>query len=91
MSVNDLADIFEDAAREALAKAKAINVCEFHPDVTIRVGDLDTERHAYALATTILKSKGEMFLREDVMAAIKGCLDLAADDGCPKCAYLRDK
>jgi hypothetical protein len=90
MSINNYVDEVEDAARFALAKSGAITVCPFHPDVTIRVGDDDRERHAYALATTILKSDGTMWMREDVMPAIKDALDMAADGECPACASLRD-
>ena len=90
MSVNDYADDLEGAGRLALAKAKAITVCPFHSGVTIRVGDPDAERHAYALATTILKSDGTMWMREDLMPAIKDQLDMAADGECPECAHLRD-
>jgi hypothetical protein len=90
MSVNDLADDVELVARAALAKAKAIEVCPFHSDVTIRVGNDDAERHAYALATTTLMSNGTMWLREEVMPAIKDQLDMAADGECPECAHLRD-
>jgi hypothetical protein len=49
MSTNNVADDVKVAARTALAKA--IDVCPFHSDVTIRVGDLDAERHDHALAT----------------------------------------
>lgn len=90
MSINDYADEVELAARYALAKAGAIEICSLHPDVTIRLGDEDAERHAYALATTILKSDGTTWMREDVMPAIKDQLDMAADGECPQCAYLRD-
>jgi hypothetical protein len=90
MSITEYIDDLESAARYALAKAKAIEVCPAHPDVTIRLGDYDAERHAYALATTILKSDGTMWMREDVMPAIKDKLDQAADGECPLCASLRD-
>jgi hypothetical protein len=90
MSINDHCDTLESAARYALARANAIEVCRFHPEVTIRVGDNDAERHAYALATTILKSDGTMWMREDLMPAIKDELDMAADGECPACASLRD-
>jgi hypothetical protein len=87
MSITDYIDDLELAARTALAKTGAIKGCPFHSDVTIRVGDVDAERHAYALATTILKSDGTMWMREDVMPAIKDELDLAEDE-CPQCANL---
>jgi hypothetical protein len=90
MSVNDYCDDVELAARYALAKAKAIEVCQFHNDVTIRVGDEDAERHAYALATTIAKSDGTMWMREDLVESIHDQLVMAAHGECPQCAYLRD-
>ena len=90
MSINDVAQELADAARYALESAKAIEVCEFHKEVTIRRHDPDAERHAYAHATASLKANNTMFLREDLMAAIKQELDMAADDGCPACASLRD-
>lgn len=89
MSINDYADDLESAARLALARAGAITVCPFHSDVTIRVGDTDAERHAYALATAILKSDGSMWMREDLMPVIADGLEMAADGECPQCAYLR--
>jgi hypothetical protein len=88
MSINDYCDSLDDAARYALAKAKAIEICQFHSDVTIRVGDDDAERHAYALANTVLKSDGTMWMRDDLMPEIKRQLDMAADDGCPQCAHM---
>ncbi|MFH1795129.1 MAG: hypothetical protein ABIK36_16225 [Pseudomonadota bacterium] len=90
MSINDYVDDLEGAARYALAKAGAIEVCQFHSDVTIRIGDEDAERHAYALATTILKSDGTMWMREDLMPVIADQLIQAADGECPQCAYLAD-
>jgi len=90
MSINDYADTVELAARYALAKSKAISVCPFHSNVTIRVGSDDAERHAYALANTILKSDGTTWMREDVMPAIKQELDMAADGDCPICLGLKD-
>ncbi len=89
MSINDYADSLEGAARYALATAKAIEVCEFHPDATIRAFDDDAERHAYALATTLLKRDGTMWKREDLMDEIKRQLD-EADDECHQCGSHRD-
>jgi len=90
MSINNLVDELEAAARSALVKAGAIKSCPFHSDVTIRVGDPDAEKRAYAIATNTLKSDGKMWLREDLMPAIKKELDLCADEECPRCADLRD-
>ena len=33
---------------------------------------------------------GTMWMREDVMPAIRDELDMAADGECPQCAHLRD-
>ena len=90
MSISNYIDDLDLAARYALAKACAIEVCPLHSDVTIRTGNPEAERHAYALATTILKSDGTMWKREDLMPAIKDQLDMAADGECPACARLRD-
>ena len=90
MSISDYVDTLESAARHALAKTQAIEACPRHSDVIIRVGAPDAERHAYALATILLKSDGTMWMREDVMSAIKDELDAAADGECPECAYLSD-
>jgi hypothetical protein len=87
MSINDYVEELEGAARSALGKAGAIKFCSAH-GVTIRVGDDDAERHAYALATTILKRDGKAWTREDLMPAIKDELDMAADGECPHCAYI---
>jgi hypothetical protein len=88
MSINDYVDEVEGAARHVLGKAGAIEVCERHPEVTIRLGDERAERHAYALATTMMRSDGSTWMREDVLEAIKDQLDAAADGECPHCANL---
>jgi hypothetical protein len=90
MSVNDYADDLELSARYALAKSNAITVCPIHQDVTIRVGSDDAERHAYALATAIIKSDGTTWMREDLMESIHDQLVQAADGECPRCAFHRD-
>lgn len=85
MSINDYADSVELAALQALFKTGALKTCQLHSDVTINVGDPDAERHAYATATNTLKRDGTMFMREDVMDAIKDALGMAADGECPVC------
>lgn len=90
MSINDYVDDLEGAARYAIAQAKAIEVCPFHRHVTIRVGDADAEKHAYALATTFLKTDGTMWMRGDLMSAVRQELEMAADGECPECARYRD-
>lgn len=90
MSVNDLAQELEDAAKEAIFTVKAVEACRFHPEVTIRLGDYEAERRAYAIATNRLKSNETMFLREELMSAIQNELDMAADDECPACGSIKD-
>ena len=91
MSINDYYDDIEGAARYALGRAKAIETCPRHPDVTIRLGDHDAERHAYAIATTLMKSDGTMWMRDDMLPEIKNQLDMAADGECPECARIMDE
>lgn len=90
MSVTDLVDELCGAARSAVLRAKAVKPCPAHKHILVRVGDPDAERRAYALATATLKREGRMFLREDLMPAIKDELDMAADGECPECACLMD-
>lgn len=90
MSINDHCDSVEAAARYAVTKTGAIETCLAHPGVSIRTGDEDAERHAYALATNIMKSDGTTWMRDDVLPAIKDELDLAADGECPECASNRE-
>jgi hypothetical protein len=87
MSINELAADMEETAQAALLKSGALIACSSH-GVLVRVGDIDAESHAYALATNQLKQEDTMFLREDLMAAIKNELDMAADDECPACSDL---
>jgi len=90
MTINSYYDTVDDAALGALGKVGAVVVCPRHPSVTIRTGDEDAERHAYALATTLMKRDGTLWMRDDVLSAIKEELDSAADGECPECAHLRD-
>ena len=90
MSINDLVQDVEDAARAAVLRSGALVPCPVHKDVLIRHGDSDAERRAYAMATNALKRDGSTFLREEVLPAIKNDLDMAADGECPECARLRD-
>ncbi len=91
MSINELTDDLEAAARSALIKSGAIKPCPFHSDVMIRIDSYDAERHAYAIATNALKADGTTWLREELMPAIKQELNMAADGECPQCATIRDR
>lgn len=90
MSITDYYDDVDSAARQALLKSKAIKSCALHSDVTIRVGDSDRERHAYALATLIAKSDGTYWMMEDIRPAIKDQLEMAADGECPICQSIME-
>ncbi len=90
MSVIDLVDQLEIAARQALLATKALEPCAIHSYVLIRSSNEDAERHAYALATLILKRHGDMEIREELMSAIQDELTMAADEECPRCACLMD-
>ncbi|HEY4926181.1 MAG TPA: hypothetical protein VII20_17350 [Roseiarcus sp.] len=85
MSINDYVDSIESIAREALGTAKATECCPIHRDVVIRRFDDDAERLAYAIATNILRQRDEMFMREDVMSAIKDEL-VSLSDECAECS-----
>jgi hypothetical protein len=64
MSINDVVDSCEAIAVQALFKAKALDDGSLH-GVTIRVGDADAERHAYAIATNMLKVHDKVWMREE--------------------------
>ena len=87
MSINDLVQSIEDAARRAVFQAGAVRTCKFHNDAVILIGDPDAEKRAYAIATNELKRHDEMVIREDVMAAVKHELDMAEGE-CHQCAAL---
>jgi hypothetical protein len=46
--------------RYALETTRAIAVCPFHSDVTVRIGDDAAESHAWARARNIIKSDGTL-------------------------------
>jgi hypothetical protein len=80
----------EDALIIAI-KAKAIETCYFHSDVTINLGDQEAERRAYAMGTNYWKAhKDKMTLdRAEFMDAIKYVIDMAGDE-CYQCTKYRD-
>jgi hypothetical protein len=57
MSINNYADNLDTAVRYALETTRAIAVCPFHSDVTIRVGDDAAESHGYARIRNIIKKR----------------------------------
>lgn len=58
MSAKDYTDDLSATVRYALETTRAIAVCPFHSDVTIRVGDDAAESHAFERAKRIIKSDG---------------------------------
>ena len=90
MSVDSYVDHLESAVRYALLTTRAIAVCPFHPDVTIRIGDDAAESQACARAKNIIKSDGTKWEREALTAEVKRQLADAADGECTQCAQLRD-
>ncbi|WP_196238922.1 MULTISPECIES: hypothetical protein [Bradyrhizobium] len=88
MSVN--ADDLGSAVHYALETTRAIAVCPFHLDVTIRIGDDAAENHAVARARKLLKSDGTTWEGEALRGEFRRQLGKAADRYCPRCALLGD-
>jgi len=86
MSAENYPDDLTATVHYALETTRAIAVCPFHPEVTIRVGDDAAESHAYERAKRILKSDGTTWKKEDLRAEIGRQLSKAADHYCPQCA-----
>ena len=58
MCTKDYADDLNATVRYALETTRAIAVCPFHAEVTIRVGDDAAESHAFERAKRIVRSDG---------------------------------
>jgi hypothetical protein len=86
MPDNSRTDNLASAVRYALETTRAIVVCPFHANVTIRVGDDAAETHAYVRASRIVKSDGTTWGHEVLLDEIKRQLDEATDGTCPECA-----
>ncbi len=85
----DHALAIEEASLQVSLEAGAIEVCPAHDYVTIRQFDADLERRAYAIGTNRWKNGGLGWTRDELMDAIKDCIEQGADE-CPRCAELRD-
>lgn len=88
MSADIHTDDLASVVGYALATTRAIMVCPFHANVTIRVGDDAAESHAYVRASKIVKSDGTTWRHEVLHEEISRQLDEAADGICPACAAL---
>mgnify|MGYP005811407421 CR=1 FL=1 len=85
MSVDSYADDLSSAVRYALRTTRAIAVCPFHLDVTIRIGDDAAESHAIARARKLIKSDGTTWDGEVLRRELARQLSKAADRYCPHC------
>jgi hypothetical protein len=85
MSADGCADNLQPAVRCTLLATRAMTVCPFHPDVTIRVGDDAAETHAFYRARNLVKSDGTEWNYTIVMEEIARQLADAADGVCPQC------
>ena len=72
--------------REALMSTRAVTVCPFHPDVTIRIGDDAAETHASHRLTSIDDASWGHDARLVEMARQLG---ECADGVCPRCSEGR--
>jgi hypothetical protein len=72
--------------REALMSTRAVTVCPFHPEVTIRVGHDAAETHASRRLTNIADANWDHDARLVEMARQLG---ECADGVCPRCSEGR--
>jgi hypothetical protein len=80
-------DDLDAVVRYALETTRAIAVCPFHSDVTVRIGDDAAESHAWARARKIIKSDGTHWRAEALREVFCLQLEKAADHCCPRCAH----
>ncbi|MGY4503762.1 hypothetical protein ACVWYH_007719 [Bradyrhizobium sp. GM24.11] len=86
MCTKNYADDLNATVRHALETTRAVAVCPFHSEVTIRVGDDAAESHAFERAKRIVRSDGTHWETEDLRQEIARQLSKAADGECPRCA-----
>jgi hypothetical protein len=86
MSAQDFADDLSATVHYALETTRAVAVCPFHTEVTVRVGDDAAESHAFERAKRIVRSDGTNWERQDLREEIARQLSKAADGECPRCA-----
>jgi hypothetical protein len=67
----------------ATPSTRAIAVCPFHLDPTIRIGEDAAESHAFARASKLVKSDGTTWLGEALRKEFGRQLSKAADGYCP--------
>ena len=86
MSITSYADDLGSAVHYALETTRAIAVCPFHLDQTIRTGDDAAESHAFARAKKLGKSDGTTWEGYVLRKEFRRQLSKAADRYCPYCA-----
>jgi hypothetical protein len=89
MSVDSWTDDLASVVRYALTTTRAIVICPFHDNVTIRVGDDAAETHAYVRATKVIKSDRTTWEHEALHKEINRQLGEAANGVCPECVALQ--
>ncbi len=72
--------------REALMSTRAVKVCPFHPEVTIRIGDDAAETHASHRLNGMPDSSRD---RGALLAEMARQLGDCADGVCPRCSEGR--
>ncbi|MCK1603194.1 hypothetical protein IVB02_17510 [Bradyrhizobium sp. 166] len=82
----EYADDLSATVGYALETTRAIAVCPFHSDVTIRIGDDAAESHAFERAKRVVKSDGTNWDPKALNEEIGRQLSEAADGECPRCA-----
>jgi hypothetical protein len=70
MSAKDYADDLSATVHYALETTRAVAVCLFHSEVTIRVGDDPAESHAFVRAKRIVRSDGTNWETQDLREEI---------------------
>lgn len=84
MSVYEMADAMEAEALKAALQAGAMAPCRWHKDETIRLGDPDAEKRAFAVATNRWKKGSVPCERDEFMDILQNVLHMA-DEECPRC------
>ncbi|MDA9441429.1 hypothetical protein XH98_20505 [Bradyrhizobium sp. CCBAU 51745] len=86
MFTKDYADDLSATVRYALETTRAVALCPFHSEVTIRIGDDAAESHAFERAKKVVKSDGANWEPKVLREEIGRQLSELADGTCPLCA-----
>lgn len=86
MRKHAMTDDMKTVVREALMTTRAVVVCPFHPEVTIRIGDDAAETHAAHRLANIADAGWDHDARLVEMARQLGD---CADGVCPQCSQRR--